>query len=64
MLTAEYVVAGHTNRFIILRSRAGWDVREERDDQIIKRASYTDWHRVERAMQVFELYRPQAVTEG
>ncbi len=64
MLTAEYVVAGHTNRFIILRSRAGWDVREERDDQIIKRASYTDWHRVERAMQVFELYRLQAATEG
>ena len=64
MLTAEYVVAGHTNRFIILRSREGWDVREERDDHLIKQANYTDWHRVERAMRVFELSRPQAVTEG
>ena len=64
MLTAEYVVAGHINRFIILRSRAGWDVREERDDQVIRQANYTDWHRVERAMQVFEFHRLQAVTEG
>ena len=55
MLTREFVAAGHTNRFTIHRSRAGWDVREERDDQLVKHVSYTDWHRVERAMQVFEL---------
>ena len=63
MLTAEYVVAGHIDRFIILRSRDGWDVREERDDQVVKQASYTDWHRVERAMQVFKLSRTPAVSE-
>ena len=30
-------------------------VREERDDQVVRDVNYTDWHRVERAIQLFEL---------
>jgi hypothetical protein len=50
--------AGHLNRVTILRSREGWDVREERDDQVVRRVSYTDWHRVERVIIAFEMARP------
>jgi hypothetical protein len=55
MLTREFVHAGHTKRVTITHSDAGWDLREERDDRIVRKVNYTDWHRVERALQVFEL---------
>jgi hypothetical protein len=28
-------------------------VRDEQDDRVLKRVHYTDWHRVERALQMF-----------
>jgi len=57
MLTREFESAGHVDRFTVTRSAAGWDVREERDNQVVRQTNYQDWHRVERAMQVFELAR-------
>ena len=59
MLIREYVAAGQLNRVTINRVREGWDVREERNDEVVRRANYTDWHRVERAIQAFELARPE-----
>jgi hypothetical protein len=32
---------------------AGWEVRDEADNQLVKRAFYSDWHRVERARTAF-----------
>jgi len=58
MLMREYVTAGHLNRVTVQRSREGWDIREERDDQVVRRVSYTDWHRVERLILAFEMSRP------
>ncbi|HYN07597.1 MAG TPA: hypothetical protein VES67_09425 [Vicinamibacterales bacterium] len=55
MLTREYTSAGHVNRITLTKKPAGWEIREERDDTVVKRANYRDWHRVERAIQVFEL---------
>jgi hypothetical protein len=54
LLIREYTHAGHTDRVTITRSAAGWDVRQERDDEVVRRVNYTDWHRVERALQLFE----------
>jgi hypothetical protein len=57
MLIHEFVEAGHVNRFTVTRGDAstpGWEVVEERDDRLIARRHYTDWHRVERALQVFD----------
>jgi hypothetical protein len=54
MVTRERVESGHTLRFTVTRGPVGWDVREERDSRIVREANYTDWHRVERAIQVFE----------
>jgi hypothetical protein len=55
MLTMEYVRAGRIVRFIITRAALGWDVRQETDDRLVKETHYNDWHRVERAVQTFEL---------
>ena len=46
MLTREYTSAGHVNRITLTKSRSGWDVREERDDTVVKRTHYSDWLRV------------------
>jgi len=52
--------APHTRRFSIHRlAPSGWEVIDESDDGIVKRAIYHDWHRVERAIAIFE--REEAV---
>ena len=38
-----------TRRYSIVTTDAGWEVREERDSEVVKRVQYQDWHRVERA---------------
>jgi hypothetical protein len=41
--------AEHTLRYSIALTGRGWEVREERDQRVIRRTEYRDWHRVERA---------------
>jgi hypothetical protein len=58
MLKREYTQDGHVSRLSVSRrADAGWEVREERDNRVVRRAQLTDWHRVERALQVFEMQR-------
>jgi hypothetical protein len=38
-----------TRRYSIAATDAGWEVREERDREVVRREHYRDWHRVERA---------------
>ena len=61
MLTREFTSAGHVNRITLTKNNRGWEVREERDDTVVKRATYSDWHRVERAILMFELSQLAAV---
>ena len=56
MFLRELTCAGHTRRFSISeRSETGWVVRDEQDEQILKKVCYKDWHRVERALRMFNL---------
>ena len=55
MLTREFTQAGHTTRFTVERDQVGWQLREERDDTVVRHLHYSDWHRVERAMRSLEL---------
>ena len=58
----ELTQAGHTRRFTITEAGSvGWEVRVELDDRVVRRVCYTDWHRVERAIQVFELTRRESL---
>lgn len=50
MFIRELRQAGHVRRFSITQSSGeGWEVREERDSQLVRAVQYRDWHRVERA---------------
>jgi len=40
-----------TIRYSISATSDGWQVREERDNRVVKEVRYSDWHRVERARQ-------------
>jgi hypothetical protein len=54
MLTREFTNAGHVERVTVTAREGGWDLREERNDRVVRTVRYTDWHRVERAVRVFE----------
>jgi hypothetical protein len=41
---------GHTTKFSVTEGGEGWEVRVEEDSRLVRRAMYTDWHRVERAV--------------
>lgn len=47
--------ADRTRRFSIAVTDSGWEVRDERDNELVKRQRLSDWHRVERARQSFSI---------
>jgi hypothetical protein len=54
-----------TRRFSITTTdSSGWEVREEKNSQLISRHLYTDWHRVERAQMGIALAVDSLVDEG
>ena len=56
MFAKELRQEGHVRRFSIKElGLEGWEVREEQDDRVLKQICYTDWHRVERALSIFNL---------
>jgi hypothetical protein len=47
--------ADHVRRYTIsFAGTAGWEVRLEEDSTLRRRDLYQDWHRVERAIALFE----------
>ena len=65
MLNKELRFAGHVKRFLINRlGREGWEVREEEDRQVVKQVCYTDWHRVERALNLFNIEIGELESKG
>jgi hypothetical protein len=55
MVTREQSQSNPRKRLTVHRGRVGWELREEVGSQVVRTSTCTDWHRVERAMQVFEL---------
>ena len=43
------------SRIVVVRQPVGWEVREEQGARLLRSATVTDWHRVERTMQAFKL---------
>jgi hypothetical protein len=65
MFAKELRQEGHTRKFTIQeRGADGWEVREEQDDLVLKRVCYTDWHRVERALGIFNLQIDELENRG
>jgi hypothetical protein len=42
-------------KIVVVRQPVGWEVREEQGTHVLRSATVTDWHRVERTMQAFKL---------
>jgi hypothetical protein len=53
MFTSTVIQAGHTVTFTITRRELGWEARELHDREVVRTTHYTDWHRVERAIEGF-----------
>ena len=65
MFIRELTQAGHTRRFTIsARGPAGWEVRDVQDERVLKQICYKDWHRVERAVNMFELLIEDLESQG
>jgi hypothetical protein len=47
--TKKLQLLDHTRHYSIAVTDDGWEVREERDSEVVRQARYQDWHRVERA---------------
>jgi hypothetical protein len=55
MVTDPSRPVNSARRCTVTRTTHGWDVREEDGSRIVRHATYTDWHRVERALAIFNL---------
>ena len=58
--------ADHTRRFTITSGATGpgWEVSDEQDSRVVWHATYTDWHRVERAQRHFAREAAQLAHAG
>lgn len=50
MTIHEQPAASRPRRVTVTHGEHGWEVMEQHDNNVVRRASYTDWHRVERAV--------------
>jgi hypothetical protein len=65
MFHKELTRAGHRRRFSISpRGKTGWEVSDVQDGQVLKRVNYRDWHRVERAQQLFNVLIEELESRG
>lgn len=54
----------HTRRYEIVFDVEGWHVVEHADSTVVRKAVYTDWHRVERARRAFTIEMSSLRNEG
>ena len=56
MFVKELHQAGHVRKFSIKKlGESGWEVRDVQDERVLRQAYYNDWHRVERAVNMFNI---------
>jgi len=53
MLCLERLDAGKWARLTVIRAPRGWQIRREREGASDRVSLVTDWHRVERLIQLF-----------
>ena len=62
--TKTLQLQNQTRRYSIVTTDDGWEVREERDSQLVRQAHYQDWHRVERARRSIAIELDDLRTQG
>jgi hypothetical protein len=57
--------ADHVRHYsIVSTGQSGWEVKLEEDETLRRRDLYQDWHRVERALALFELEVSELTAQG
>ena len=65
MFSKELTLADHCRRFTVMPSRAGgWELQVTADRDVVRRACYSDWHRLERAMSAMEREVSDLIAKG
>ncbi len=54
----------HTRHYSIAITDEGWELREERDSELVRQARFQDWHRVERATRSISIELDDLRTKG
>jgi hypothetical protein len=54
MTAYERRIDGHTERLVVTRAEAGWEIRSWWDNAMVNFARVSDWHRVERVVALFQ----------
>ena len=55
----------HTRAFVVGNAdERGWEVREEKDNEVVRRTWLHDWHHVENAMLIFGIQATQLQSAG
>jgi len=62
MFSSELMHDGQIKRLTVTRHAGGWEIREEHDNRLVRTIRYTDWHRVERAKELFVLQNQTAAS--
>ena len=56
MFVKELHQAGHVRKFSIKKlGESGWEVSDVQDERVLRQVYYNDWHRVERAVNMFNI---------
>lgn len=54
----------HTLHYSIVTTDEGWELREERDSQLVRQMHFQDWHRVEFATRTIDIELNQLLDKG
>jgi hypothetical protein len=54
MTTVEHTQIPQEPHLTVVRVDQGWEIREHRDNRVVRVSHHTDWHRVERSLQALE----------
>lgn len=65
MFAKELHQAGHVRKLSITKlGEAGWQVSDVQDERVLRQVHYNDWHRVERAVQMFNILTEDLESRG
>ena len=65
MFSREFTLADQSRRFTVAPSDAGgWELRVTQGRAVVRRTYFSDWHRVERAMDSIEREMSDLVSKG
>ena len=65
MFFREFTLADHSRRFSVVPAEiGGWELHVTQDRDLVKRTYFSDWHRLERAMNGIQREMSELISKG